>query len=122
MAAGTPYSRISDNVALIVGTATKTVLVAPGVGFSYRILAAILWVNRTATGVTDVLLNTVGIPTDILAEARGLRLDGTTNLYVLLPPPGQQVGDNAALEIRAPSTVAAGAGGCTIFYVTDTLT
>lgn len=116
-----PPSRTFGNVALVAGTATATILAAPGAGFRYRIVGGLLWINRTATGLVDVLFEDIA-GVDIIWEARGMSVaGGMSNFPLIIPEPGQQLPDNTGLRIRALSSAATGNAGITVYYFIDTV-
>lgn len=110
----------SATVPLIVGAASVIVLPAPGGGAAYRIASFSVGISRNATGDVDCTLSD-GI-TQLGRAPGAMRLAGTPGYYVILPEPGLQAAEDAAIEFTFGSTAATGSGLCVLYYYIDFLT
>lgn len=111
---------ISDaQIASVAGTASVTIIAAPGAGLRIRVVGGQIGVNRASAGTSDVQISAVS--PGIMARNFGLAgaLGGTNTLSLDIPEPGITAGDNEAITLSIISSVAGLTGIGVLYYYID---
>jgi hypothetical protein len=121
--AGPAYSRppliVDTSVASVAGTATATVVAAPGVGFAIRVVGFILGINRSTTGIADLVLRAATTTSFRIGLANGLSVGGMSNVTKQIAEPGVQLPANEALQLVDTNTAATGSAAAMVEYYID---
>lgn len=117
---GEPPAITDTSLNHVAGTATATVLGAPGAGRRYRIVGGILSVNRLSTALVNAYLNN-GAAGSRLWAAQGLSVAGTPVAQIQIPEPGIVLDENTLLQLELTASAASSNSIVVVYYFTDSV-